>query len=71
MADKDGADRHHTGKGMFGYLWRHKAFGVALLCLFGIGIYLQPIAAWSGLALLLFFRLTKVHARLLIYVLTD
>jgi restriction system protein len=56
---------------MFGYLWRHKAFGVALLCLFGIGIYLQPIAAWSGLALLLFFRLTKVHARLLIYDLTD
>ena len=56
---------------MFGYLWRHKAFGVALLCLFGIGIYLQPIAAWIGLALLLFLRLTKVHSFLLIYDLTD
>ena len=56
---------------MFGYLWRHKAFSVALLCLFGIGLYLQPIAAWFGLALLLFLRLTKVHSLLLIYDLTD
>ena len=34
-------------------------------------MYLQPIAAWSGLALLLFLRLTKVHSLLLIYDLTD
>ena len=56
---------------MFGYLWRHKAFSVALLCLFGIGLYLQPVAAWFGLALLLFLRLTKVHSLLLIFDLTD
>ena len=56
---------------MFRYLWRHKAFSAVLLFLFGVGLYLKPIAAWSGLALLLFFRLTKVHARLQIYDLTD
>jgi restriction system protein len=56
---------------MFGYLWRNKAFSVALLCLFGIGLYLQPVAAWFGLALLLFLRLTKVHSLLLIFDLTD
>jgi restriction system protein len=52
---------------MFRYLWRHKAFSVVLLFFFGIGLYLQPIAAWIGLALLLFLRLTKVHSFLLIY----
>ena len=56
---------------MFGYLWRNKAFSVALLCLFGIGLYLQPVAAWFGLALLLFLRLTKVHSLLLIFDLTG
>ena len=56
---------------MFRYLWRHKAFSVVLLVFFGIGLYLQPIAAWIGLALLLFLRLTKVHSFLLIYDLTD
>jgi restriction system protein len=56
---------------MFRYLWRHKAFSAVLLFLFGIGLYLQPIAAWIGLALLLFLRLTKVHSFLLIYDLTD
>ena len=56
---------------MFRYLWRHKAFSAVLLVLFGLGLYLQPIAAWSGLALLLFLRLTKVHSLLLIYDLTD
>ena len=56
---------------MFRYLWRHKAFSAVLLFLFGIGLYLQPIAAWFGLALLLFLRLTKVHSLLLIYDLTD
>nr|WP_246742701.1 restriction endonuclease [Microvirga splendida] len=42
-----------------------------MLLLFGVGLYLQPIAAWAGLALLLFLRLTKVHSLLLIYDLTD
>jgi len=56
---------------MFRYLWRHKAFSAVLLFFFGIGLYLQPIAAWTGLALLLFLRLTKVHSLLLIYELTD
>jgi hypothetical protein len=45
----------------------NKAFSAVLLFLFGIGLYLQPIAAWIGLALLLFLRLTKVHSLLLIY----
>ncbi|MGF9763084.1 restriction endonuclease [Microvirga sp. 0TCS3.31] len=56
---------------MFRYLWRHKAFGTVLLLLFGVGFSLNPIAAWTGLALLLFLRLTKVHSLLLIYDLTD
>ena len=56
---------------MFRYLWRHKAVSVALLCLFGIGLYLQPVAAWFGLGLLLFLRLTKVHSLVLIFDLTD
>ena len=56
---------------MFRYLWRHKAFSAVLLSLFAAGLYLKPIAAWSGLALLLFLRLTKVHSLLLIYDLTD
>ncbi|MBD2750668.1 restriction endonuclease [Microvirga sp. BT688] len=56
---------------MFRYLWRHKAFSAVLLLLFGMGLYLHPIAAWAGLALLLFLRLTKVHSLLLIYDLTD
>jgi len=56
---------------MFRYLWRHKAFSAVLLFLFSVGLYLQPIAAWIGLALLLFLRLTKVHSLLLIYELTD
>lgn len=58
-------------KGMFRYLWRHKAFSAVLLFLFSGGLYLKPVAAWSGLALLLFLRLTKVHSLLLIYDLTD
>ncbi len=56
---------------MFRYLWRHKVFSTALLLLFGAGLNLQPVAAWSGLALLLFLRLTKVHSLLLILDLTD
>jgi restriction system protein len=56
---------------MFRYLWRHKAFSAVLLLLFCGGLYLHPIAAWAGLALLLFLRLTKVHSLLLIYDLTD
>jgi restriction system protein len=56
---------------MFRYLWRHKAFSAVLLFLFGAGLYLKPVAAWSGLALLLFLRLTKVHSFLLTYDLTD
>jgi restriction system protein len=56
---------------MFRYLWRHKAFSAVLLILFGLGLYLLPVAAWSGVALLLFLRLTKVHSLLLIYDLTD
>ena len=56
---------------MFRYLWRHKAFSAVLLSLFAAGLYLQPIAAWCGLALLLFLRLTKIHSLLLIYDLTD
>lgn len=56
---------------MFQYLWRHKAFSAVLLTLFVAGLYLKPIAAWSGLALLLFLRLTKVHSLLLIYDMTD
>jgi restriction system protein len=56
---------------MFRYLSRHKAFSAVLLLLFGVGFYLNPIAAWAGLALLLFLRLTKVHSLLLIYDLTD
>src|SRR3954454_14574695 len=56
---------------MFRYLWRHKVFSAVLLFLFGGVLYVQPIAAWSGLALLLFLRLTKVHSLLLIYDLTD
>jgi restriction system protein len=42
-----------------------------LLLLFGVGLYLHPVAAWIGLAVLLFLRLTKVHSVLLIYDLTD
>jgi restriction system protein len=42
-----------------------------LLLLFGSGLYLHPISAWAGLALLLFLRLTKVHSLLLIYDLAD
>jgi restriction system protein len=56
---------------MFRYLWRHKAFSSVLLFLFGGGLYLQPVAAWSGFVLLLFLRLTKVHSLLLLYDLTD
>lgn len=56
---------------MFRYLWRHKAFGGLLLLLFCFGLYFEPVAAWSGLWLLLFLRLTKVHSFLLIYDLTD
>jgi len=56
---------------MFRYLWRHKAFSAVLLSLFAAGLYLQPIAAWCGLAILLFLRLTKIHALLLLYDLTD
>src|SRR5215211_5210213 len=56
---------------MFRYLWRHKAFSAVLLLLFGLGFYQHPIAAWAGLALLVFLRLTKVHSLLLIYDLTD
>jgi len=56
---------------MFRYLWRHKAFSAVLFFLFGLGLYQQPIAAWSGLGLLLFLRLTKVHSFLLIFDLTD
>jgi restriction system protein len=59
------------GKGMFRYLWRHKVFSLALIAAFGIGLYLQPVAAWSALGLLLFLRLTKVHSYLLILDLTD
>jgi restriction system protein len=58
-------------KGMFRYLWRHKAFSSVFLFLFGGGLYLQPVAAWSGLALFLFLRLTKVHSLLLLYDLTG
>ena len=50
---------------MFRYLWRHKAFSALLLSFFAAGLCLKPIAAWSGLALLLFLRLTKVHSLLL------
>src|SRR6478736_3340722 len=60
-----------AGKGMFRYLWRHRAFSAVLLFLFGAGLHLKPVAAWSGLALLLFLRLTKVHSLLLTYDLTD
>jgi restriction system protein len=56
---------------MFRYLWRHKPFSAVLLLLFGVGFYLHAIAAWAGLALFLFLRLTKVHSLLLIYDLTD
>jgi restriction system protein len=56
---------------MFRYLWRHKAFSAVLLLLLGGGFYLNSIAAWAGLTLLLFLRLTKVHSLLLIYDLTD
>jgi restriction system protein len=56
---------------MFRYLWRHKAFSAVLLLLFCVGFYLNPTAAWAGLALLLFLRLTKVHSLLLVYDLTD
>jgi len=56
---------------MFRYLWSHKAFSAVLLTLFVASLYLKPIAAWSGLTLLLFLRLTKVHSLLLIYDLTD
>ena len=40
----------------------HKAFSALLLSFFAAGLCLKPIAAWSGLALLLFLRLTKVHS---------
>jgi restriction system protein len=56
---------------MFRYLWRHKAFGGLLFLLVCFGLYFKPAAAWSGIALLLFLRLTKVHSFLLIYDLTD
>jgi restriction system protein len=56
---------------MFRYLWRHKSLSLALIAAFIIGVYLQPVAAWSGLAVLLFLRLTKVHSLLLIFNLTD
>jgi restriction system protein len=56
---------------MFRYLWRHKLFSLALVAAFLIGLYLQPVAAWSALGLLLFLRLTKVHSHLVILDLTD
>lgn len=56
---------------MFRFLWRHKGFSLALIAAFLIGLYLHPVAAWCGLGLLLFLRLTKVHSFLLIYDLTD
>jgi restriction system protein len=56
---------------MFRYLWTHKAFGLALIAAFLAGLYLQPVAAWVGLGLMLFLRLTKVHSLLLIFALTD
>jgi restriction system protein len=56
---------------MFRYLWRHKLFSLALVAAFIIGLYLQPVAAWLALGLLLFLRLTKVHSHLVILDLTD
>ncbi|MBB3021287.1 hypothetical protein FHR70_004383 [Microvirga lupini] len=56
---------------MFRYLWRHKLFSLALVAAFVIGLYLQPVAAWSALGLLLFLRLTKIHSHLVILDLTD
>ena len=56
---------------MFRYLWRYKLFSLALFMAFLIGLYLQPVAAWSALGALLFLRLTKVHSHLVILDLTD
>ncbi|MGF9757419.1 restriction endonuclease [Microvirga sp. 0TCS3.31] len=56
---------------MFRYLWRHKTFSLVLIGAFLAGLHFQPIAAWVGLALLLFLRLTKVHSLLLICDLAD
>jgi restriction system protein len=56
---------------MFRYLWRHKLFSLALFAAFLIGLYFQPVAAWSALGVLLFLRLTKVHSHLVILDLTD
>ena len=39
---------------MFRYLWRQKLFSLALAAAFLIGLYLQPVVAWSALGLLLF-----------------
>lgn len=56
---------------MFRYLWRRKALSSALIAAFIAGLYLQPVAAWVTLSVLVFLRLTKVHSFLLIYDLTD
>ena len=56
---------------MFRYLWRHKGFSLALIAAFLIGLYLQPVAGWSMLGILIFLRLTKVHSHLLIVDLTE
>ena len=57
---------------MFRYLWRHKAFSAVLLSFFAASACVcSRLPPGSGLALLLFLRLTKVHSLLLIYDLTD
>jgi len=56
---------------MFRYLWRHKGFSLALIAALLIGLYLQPVAGWSMVGILIFLRLTKVHSHLLIVDLTE
>jgi restriction system protein len=56
---------------MFRFLWRRKALLFVLFSVFVVGLYLQPGVAWSGITLLLFLCLTKVHSLLLIFDLTD
>jgi restriction system protein len=56
---------------MFRYLWSRKPLSIGLIAAFIIGLYFHPAYAWSALGILIFLRLTKIHAFLLMFDLTD
>jgi restriction system protein len=60
-----------AGKGMFRYLWSRKPLSIGLIAAFIISLSFHPASAWSGLGILIFLRLTKIHSCLLMLDLTD